>query len=128
MVFSNGWYEDGDHSIYVIRHLGGQVLYVGMSRDNIWNRWFYGCHAHIITNYYGEWFPGSSIGRYIIGNLPEANDYTVELWDVDECVDFCQDYIQNSPYKNVKRWDVDKAEIVMIKKLSPALNVMHNTP
>jgi len=57
--------EDGFYELYVIKNAFEEILYVGISNQNIWNRWF-GWNGHITgdANYMiGE----STVGKKIVG-------------------------------------------------------------
>lgn len=84
--FLDGKYHDGNHNLYIIWK-GKQALYVGISHDNIWYRWFkrsWQGHMSFMQKYSGtleggEWVGHSPIGRVIATNLPKSLKWTVEL-------------------------------------------------
>lgn len=60
----------------------------------------------------------SSLGRLIIDNHPDSDDWTYELYTPEDCIQF----MEKVPFKCT----VNKAEIALIQHFSPALNVMLN--
>lgn len=82
----NGDYEEGLRNLYII-WLKKQALYVGIARDNIWNRWFGSnirCHMYFAQKYSGtreggKWIGSSPIGKAIAKNFPNSLKWRVEL-------------------------------------------------
>jgi hypothetical protein len=97
----------------------GDVLYVGISKWNIWERWF-GWNGHIL--WLDKLIGGNtSVGQKIVDHLPDSLNWKIQLWTLEDCVNFCKDefHIPPSPH-------ITFIEPLMINKLSPILNVSCN--
>lgn len=105
--------------LYVMKNGLGDVLYVGISRSDIWNRWF-GWNGHIVGDV--EFMVGkSSVGQKIVDYLPDSWSWKIQLWTLSDCVEFCKDEI--NPHG---RYTIQMVEPFMIYKLHPVLNVICN--
>ncbi len=107
--------------LYVMKNGLGDVLYVGISTDDVWERWF-GGRGHMCWDgniIYGD----SPIGVKIENHLPESLQWKIQLWTLSDCMEFCASTL---PDQGVKM-DIRAVEPFMIQKLHPALNVMYNT-
>ena len=115
-------YDDShDVGVYVVKN--GDALYVGMSSSNIWNRWFYGTfRSHMEQDVSGMWYGYSAIGRKIADNMPESWNWHIELWRVEDCVNFFGDYLATVGFRT-DRIDVRAAEQILMKHYNPKLNV-----
>jgi hypothetical protein len=124
--FIDGKYvDDDDYAIYIVKN-NADVLYVGISRDNIYNRWFTAEHSHIVRTANGTAIRGNSaIGQAIVENLPKSLEWTVILLTEAECIERLGD---RSPCKS--EYDnnaLTKLERYLISKLQPLFNATHNT-
>lgn len=118
--FHKQHYKEEGFNLYVVKNGLGDVLYVGISENDVWGRWF-GFGGHIVWDgkvIYGE----SPIGSKIEEHLPSSLLWKIQLWTLDDCIDFCQREIQN----NRSSISIRKLEPIMIKKLSPSLNISYN--
>lgn len=113
--FHKGDYDDKDecHDLYIIKR-DTETLYVGISTRDVWNRWFGQWGGHIRRNGWGEYFHTSEIGRAVIENMPQSNNWTVELWTLDDLRKYFA-----TPLLSLRR-----AENLMIKQLKPCHNTM----
>ena len=70
----------GLYNLYIIWR-GKQALYVGISRQNIWGRWFSRGGQEHIFNSGGQWHAdfSSPIGKAIIHNRPASLRWKIEL-------------------------------------------------
>src|ERR1043165_96031 len=70
-------YPQGKHNLYIIWH-GKQALYVGISKSDVWGRWFTTSYSHM---YFagGVWSGNSPIGTVIQRNFPKSLKWKVEL-------------------------------------------------
>jgi hypothetical protein len=117
--------DDDDFDLYVVKNK--EVLYIGISSVNIWDRWFNSIDPHI------EFSNNRLIGRSLIGNvivnhLPESLNWDIELWTLNDCINYLGD---NSPYKSlqqIKTYDyaMRKLERALIRAMKPKLNYEHN--
>jgi len=99
----------------------GDVLYVGISTQSIWERWF-GFGGHIIWIENGKLFGTSSVGQKIEDHLPDSLNWKIQLWTLEDCIKFCE----NELPPNIQHWTIKWVESFMIQKLSPILNVSYN--
>jgi hypothetical protein len=109
--FAKGNFEAGHRNLYIVWR-GKQALYVGISRDNIWSRWFAGARSHICINAGGHWIKGysSPIGQAIIRNRPTSMRWKIEL--------------RHIAYPN----DLHDAERQLIHDLHPLFNSTYLPP
>jgi len=122
--FMSGDYPDDDYSIYIVRD-NAEVLYIGISRDNIYNRWFVADYSHITKFANGALRGDSTIGQVIVGNLPNSLQWSVDLLSIEDCIKLLGD---KSPCKS--EYDnkaLEKLERYLISELNPLFNVTHNT-
>ena len=124
LEFASGEYPDKEYGedqyqLYVVRK-NTQVLYVGISESNIWNRWFNGGRGHVLINIYGEMIGRSSVGNSVVN---EPHLCSIELWTLSECIEYCR---STTSFK-INRYDIKDIEPIMIHKLKPKLNVIFNT-
>jgi hypothetical protein len=107
--------------LYVMKNGLGDILYVGISTDCVWGRWF-GWGGHMCWD--GNILRGDSpIGVRIENHLPESLQWKIQLWTVDDCRDFCASRLPD----NGVGMNIRDIEPVMIQKLRPALNIIYNT-
>lgn len=113
-------YEDNEgYCLYVVRNNLDDVLYVGVSDVDVWGRWF-GWGGHMMWDggvIYGE----SVVGTKIENNLPDSLSWKIQLWTLKDCIDFLGKSIPPHNARTVK-----SIEPLMIRRLSPALNVTYN--
>jgi hypothetical protein len=114
--YQTDW-DEGQHELYILKR-GSDVLYIGISERGIWNRWFGGRSSHILSNLWGEKFPGSEVGRAVLENALESADWIMELWTVQDCADFLTEY------SHLKFTSIRQVEPFMIEELKPSLNVI----
>jgi hypothetical protein len=113
------YHEDGFYELYVMKNGLGEILYVGISNQNIWNRWF-GWNGHIMGDA-GYMVGESSVGRKIVNHLPDSWNWKIQLWTLDDCETFCAD-----EFNLHGRYTIRFLEPFMIQKLHPILNVNYN--
>ena len=78
--------------------------------------------THLVINFYGEWYATSDAGRAIIENLPESNNWSIELWTLQDCIDFLGDRFKEA---NKTVLTIKYIEPYMIAKLRPSLNIIY---
>lgn len=121
--FVAGDFDDDaeNHQLYVVK-AGNEVLYIGITNDLIWNRWFSQGSSHMqIAN--GLLKGYSTVGRAIEDNLPESLGWTIAMYTLEDCIRILENDIKQGPWKNV---DIRLVENLMIQKMSPSLNVIGN--
>ena len=112
--FMRGSPSDGfGESLYIL-HDGSECLYIGISRRGIWERWFDRYMGHIRGKYS---YCNTDIGDYVVQNLPASLDWTLELWTEADCLEVVEDK---------KHFRLEDFEAMMIRKLEPVFNVVHN--
>ena len=114
-------FPDDFIQLYVMKNGLGDVLYVGISTVDVWGRWF-GWGGHVLWDgnvIYGD----SPIGVKIENHLPESLQWKIQLWTLDDCLEYCR----NKLPKDYSGMTVQDIEPIMIQKLRPALNVHYNT-
>ena len=111
--FEYKYCEDGFNELYVMKNGLDETLYIGISSENIWNRWF-GPRGHVMvgTNYLiGE----SSVGRKVVDHLPDSWDWKIQLWTLEDCLRFCADELNPKG-----RYTIKWLEPIMIQNFVPA--------
>ena len=116
--------DPGFHDLYIIKN-DQVVLYIGISKENIWNRWFATSYSHIQKNYYGQWFGCSTIGRRIVYNMPESDNWIIELWSLDDCKMAFSEQCKAAHW-SLDRMPINEFERMMIRQYCPVDNVYHN--
>ncbi len=112
-------YEDNGYCLYVVKNGLDDILYIGISDVDVWGRWF-GWGGHMMWDgnvIYGE----SAVGTKIENNLPDSLSWKIQLWTLNDCVDFLGKAIPPHNARTVK-----SIEPLMIRRLSPALNATYN--
>jgi hypothetical protein len=113
-------YRENRFELYVLKNELGDILYIGISKRDIWERWF-GWGGHMTWDgkvIYGE----SLIGVKIENHLPQSLNWKIELWTLEDCVKFCREELPS----NANEITIHNVEPIMIQKLSPALNGTYN--
>ncbi|MBK8783959.1 MAG: hypothetical protein IPO22_19705 [Anaerolineales bacterium] len=111
--------EETFHELYVMKNGLSEVLYVGISSQNIWSRWF-GWNGHIIGD--ARLMIGASeIGQKIVDYLPDSWNWKIQLWTLDDCLAFCADELNPQG-----RYTIKFLEPIIIQRLHPVLNVAYN--
>ena len=118
--FINHETDEGDYRIYAIFD-GEDCLYVGKASLGVWARWF-GRGGHIQKNIAGKWFGTSPIGKKIVKNIPTSLKWVIEMHTVKDCKNDILTFV----CPHFKRLDIDSAEIALIKKYRPKLNIIYN--
>jgi len=109
--FAKGDYEESQRNLYIVWR-GKQCLYVGVSQDDIWIRWFHRhrCHIEIEGDEEHEtWCGVTTIGKVITGNRPASLQWKIELRHIPSIYD----------------GKLAKAERDLIHELQPLFNVTH---
>lgn len=120
MQFYKQQYEDHLFCLYVMKNGNDEVLYVGISTNNVWERWF-SWGGHMLWDgmvIYGV----SPVGEKIEDHLPDSLQWKIQLWTLQDCVNYCKDQLP----ADASMMTIRDIEPYMIHKLSPALNGIHN--
>src|SRR3990172_6633779 len=119
-AFHDQQYQEDGYCLYVMKNGLEDILYIGISTNNIWERWF-GWGGHIVWDgkiVYGE----STIGIKIKNHWPDSLSWKIQLWRLDDCLNFCKEELPI----DLSQATIQLVEPLMIRKLSPALNVTYN--
>jgi hypothetical protein len=119
-AFHEQKYQEQRFCLYIVINGNENVLYIGISTNDIWERWFeWGGHmtwdGDVI---YGE----SPIGAKIENHLPDSLTWKIQLWTLDDCLQFCRKELPSDSSEVT----IHAIEPIMIRKLSPALNLTYN--
>lgn len=120
LQFHEQQYDEEQFCLYVVKNGSEDILYVGISTHDIWERWF-GWGGHMTWDgkvIFGE----SPIGVKIENHLPDSLKWKIQLWTLNDCLEFCKEELPT----NISETTVHHLEPIMIQKLSPALNGTHN--
>lgn len=120
LQFHEHQYREMRYELYVLKNGLGDTLYIGISKVNIWERWF-GWGGHMMWDgkvIYGE----SPIGVKIENHLPDSLNWTIQLWTLKDCIKFCRKELPS----DTSSITVSDVEPIVIRKLSPALNATYN--
>jgi len=114
----HNFHEEG-FVLYVLKNGLDDPLYVGISRNNIWSRWF-AFGGHMIWD--GKYIIGqSAVGQKIVDQLPDSLKWKIQLWMLQDCIEVCKDILPP-----LRQYTIEFVEPFMIKKLSPILNGSYN--
>jgi hypothetical protein len=111
--------HDEFYELYIMKNGLDEILYIGISSENIWNRWF-GMRGHILvgTNYLvGE----TPVGGKVVDHLPDSWAWKIQLWTFEDCKEYCADQLNPNG-----RYTIKWLEPLMIQKLRPSLNLTYN--
>ena len=120
LQFHEQKYRENRYELYVLKNRLGDILYIGISKNNIWERWF-GWGGHMLWDgnvVYGE----SPIGVRIENHLPDSLKWKIQLWNLKDCLIFCREELP----LDASKITIHDIEPIMIQKLSPALNGTYN--
>jgi hypothetical protein len=119
-AFHDQKYREQQFCLYVVINGNENVSYVGISTNDVWERWF-GWGGHMTWDgdvIYGE----SPIGVKIQNHLPDSLNWKIQLWTLEDCLEFCRKEIPG----DLSEVTIHEIEPVMIRKLSPTLNLTYN--
>jgi hypothetical protein len=113
-------YREQQYCLYVVKNGSGDVLYVGISKNDVWERWF-GWGGHFTWD--GDVLSGESpVGVKIENHLPDSLKWKIQLWNLEDCLEFCSDDFP----ADLSEVTIDYLEPIMIRKLFPILNATYN--
>jgi hypothetical protein len=122
LEFFKGDYFDAGNELYFLRDLDEQALYIGISTDSIWHRWFGSGNGHMIIDFDGEIHGASHIGHVIENNFPLSWEWNLDLLTEEDCAKILA---EESDDKDLTKLDIVFLEIEMINRFSPLYNVLH---
>jgi hypothetical protein len=117
--FGDFWHDQRISAAAVLYALyeGTQCLYVGISRWDVWRRWFDRSRGHIRGR--GSNFC-TRVGAYVVDNLPRSLEWEIELWTLEEC----QDALRGED--KVRHLTLTRCEDLMIGRKKPIFNITNN--
>lgn len=118
--FHEQHYQEQQFCLSVVKNARMDILYVGISTNDVWERWF-GWGGHMTWDgdvIYDE----SPIGVKIQNHLPDSLNWKFQLWTLNECIEFCGKELRS----DISEVTIHEIEPIMIRKLSPALNLTYN--
>ena len=121
--FMDADFDCNDYELYVLRG-NSEILYVGISKANIWNRWFGGL-GRMYQTAGGQWKAKDPVGATVVENMPHSLNWTIELWTTDDLRNLFSKELERIGF-NPERCEVNTFEPWMILKLSPKLNRSHS--
>lgn len=120
--FYKGRFTDNGYELYIVKDINNKAMYIGISRDSIWHRWFGGGHSHMDTNPAGQVYGKSYFGEVVERRFPDSWKWDIELWTKEDCVNAC---IAEFSGKDMDKIDIETLEPYMIIKFEPLYNVVH---
>jgi len=118
--FHDQKYREKRYELYILKNGLGDILYIGISKNDIWQRWF-GWGGHMTWD--GKVIYGASpVGVKIENHLPDSLNWKIQLWTLQDCVNFCR----NELPIDTSEITIHEIEPLIIRKLSPALNSTYN--
>jgi hypothetical protein len=122
--FYKGDFEDLGYELYVLRDTNNKAMYVGISRNSIWHRWFGGGTSHMDIGAGEKIFGTSNIGRVMERRFPSSWDWVIELWTKEDCLEVLGKDFEG---KDADRINIETLEPYMINKFEPLYNIMHSS-
>jgi hypothetical protein len=120
--FYKGHFADDGFELYVVKDIDGKAMYIGISRDSIWHRWFGGGPSHMDTDRTGKVYGKSYFGEVIERRFPDSWNWTIELWTKEECIGACKSDFSG---RDLAKIEIESVEPYMIAKFEPLYNVTH---
>jgi hypothetical protein len=120
--FYEGQFADDGFELYLVKDVNGQAMYIGISRDSIWHRWFGGSTSHMDTNPAGKLYGRSYFGEVIERRFPVSLDWVIELWTREDCLNACKTEFSG---RDIDKIEIESIEPYMIAKFEPLYNVTH---
>ena len=120
--FYKGQYTDDGFELYLLKEADQQILYIGISRDSIWHRWFGGGTSHMDMDIAGKICGRSHIGEVIEQCFPASWDWIIELWTRGDCLKACKAELSG---RDIDKLEIGTIEPFMIVKFAPLYNLTH---
>jgi hypothetical protein len=120
--FYKGDYDDHGYELYIIKDSNDKVMYIGISRDSVWHRWFGGGPSHMDTDAAGKIYGKSYVGEVIERRFPSSWDWIIELWTREDCLKACETEFSG---RYIDKIEIESIEPYMIVKFEPLYNVAH---
>lgn len=124
-----------ENCFYVVRN-DIEILYIGISKIGVYNRWFGGQNPHIKFRF-EEIYGTSTIGKNIIDNFPDSKKWLIDQFSEIECLEYLnKPYVLDENkritiddfYTGLSRFvDMRYLEEILIGKFNPRFNTMKRT-
>src|SRR5215216_3788094 len=121
--FYKGQFVDDGFELYLLKDTDKKVLYIGISRDSIWHRWFGGGTSHMDIDAAGNICGKSYVGEAIARGFPVSWNWMIELWTLEDCLKACK--VEPSG-RDVGKLGIETIEPYMIVKFGPLYNLTHS--
>jgi hypothetical protein len=122
LEFYKGDFIDDGYELYIMKDTSNKPMYIGISRDSTWHRWFEGPSSHMGTNPSGKIYGKSRIAEVVERRLPNSWEWMIELWTKKDCFDVCQAELAG---RNPDKTDIEVVESYMIIKYEPLYKIAH---
>ena len=116
----SGNYKDSGHRLYILSDDTEVVLYVGISRRSIYNRWFGNGYSHMVKNAGGFWSGWSEVGQVVVDLMPKSLAFRMMLLTEEDCML----QLLGMGEDLGPRFDLADLEEALIYHLSPVLNAI----
>ena len=120
--FYKGQFADDGFELYLLKDTDEKVLYIGISRDSIWHRWFGGGTSHMDIDATGKICGKSHVGEVIARGFPASWNWMIELWTIKDCLKACKAELSD---RDVEKLGIEAIEPYMIVKFGPLYNLAH---
>jgi integrase len=120
--FFSGGFDDDGFELYLLKDTNQKVLYIGISRDSIWHRWFGGGTSHMDMDAAGKICGRSHIGEVIEQCFPASWDWIIELWSHGDCLKACEAELSG---RDIDKLEIGTIEPYMIVRFRPLYNLAH---
>ncbi len=120
--FYKGDYEDLGYELYVVKDIEENFMYIGISQQSIWLRWFGGGTSHMEVGSGGRIYGVSTIAKVIERRFPISWNWTIELMTKEDCLNILNDIPID---RNLERMSIKDIEPHMINKFLPLYNATH---
>lgn len=120
--FHSAGYADEGYELYLVRNGEAKVMYIGISRDSVWHRWFGGGPSHMDTDGTGRVYGKSYLGEVIERRFPDSWEWTIELWTKEDCLQVLTPEFSG---RDPNKLEIESIEPHMIARFEPLYNVMY---
>jgi hypothetical protein len=120
--FYKGNYDELGYELYVVKDIEENVMYIGISQQSIWHRWF-GCGtSHMEVGFEGMVYGISTIAKVIERRFPLSWNWTIELFTKEDCLNILKDELIG---RNLDGITIKEIEPYMINRFLPLYNATH---
>jgi integrase/recombinase XerC len=120
--FCEGHFADDGFELYLVKDVDDKAIYIGISRDSVWHRWFGGGTSHMDIDAAGKIRGRSHIGEVIESYFPASWNWLIELWTREDCLKACKTELSG---RAIQRLGIETIEPYMIVRFGPLYNLTH---